>query len=259
LRRGAAIVSSRGVRPVSVVASSARCYHALAVELSRPRRRRNRRAPVVFRGQHAAIAARRLLVLGLHGGGRDMVLVLGRQFRRRGPRRDATGAAVIADIVDSGAVDDRVVDVGVVNHGGVHIGDCGVVMEGAATPFASNKPYAAITEAIINSAIEADVRAPISSVPEVRASAPTPITRSPEEARGRGDHPRARNPVVSIRPIGPITRCPDVARGRAYRLNIDRQSRRADVHGDPDGDLRGSFDWNYKSKKCEQKQSGNLS
>src|SRR5579859_35880 len=259
MHHGVAIVSRRGIWPVSVVAGSTRCYHALPVKLSRVRRCGNRGAAVIFGGQHAAIAAGRLLMLGLHGGGRDMVLVLGRQFPRRGPRRDATGAAVVADIVDRGAVDDRIVDVGVVNHGGVHIGDGGVVVEGAATPFASNKSYAAITEAIINSAVEAHMRSPISSVPEVRASTPAPISGGPEEARRRGDHPRARHPVVSIRPIGPVARRPNVARCRAYRLNIDRQSWRTDVHGDPDGDLRGSFGWNYKSKKCEQKQSGNLS
>jgi len=133
----------------------------LAVELSRPRRSGNRGAPVVFGGQHGAIVAGHLFVLGLHRSGRNVVIVLRCQFHRGGPRGDAAGAAVIADIVDGGAVDHGVVDIGVVNQGGVHMGDSGVVVEDSATPLATNKPYAAVAESIINSAVEADVSAPV--------------------------------------------------------------------------------------------------
>ena len=78
LRRGGAIVAGRRVGTVCIGAGGTRGYHALAVELSGMSRSCHSGATVIFGGQHAAITAGLLFVLVLQGGGRDVVLVLGR-------------------------------------------------------------------------------------------------------------------------------------------------------------------------------------
>src|ERR1700733_7173721 len=80
----------------------------------------------------------------------------------------------------------------------VYIGDCGcvymhdggVVEESAATPLAAAKSYPPVSEAVVNAAIEADLRPPIATVPCIDAIVPSPVPGSPEEPRSRRLHPR---------------------------------------------------------------------
>src|ERR1700688_4458449 len=92
-------------------------------------------------------------------------------FLRSRARRDAalaveTGAVHHGRVVDHGAV-----DVDVADHGLVHAHDCGVVGKGAASPFAADEADAAVTEAVVNTAVESDVRTPVARVPDVKAAA----------------------------------------------------------------------------------------
>src|SRR5271165_3152933 len=94
--------------------------------------------------------------------------------------------------------DGLVVDVGDGVH--VHVHDRAVVEESAASPLAAGKANATVSETVVNSAIEADVRSPIASVPAIEAAGKAPVTWRPEQAYRR-NHPCAGNPEVSIHVI----------------------------------------------------------
>jgi hypothetical protein len=93
-------------------------------------------------------------------------------------RRDTPRATVVAHLVDSDIVDYRLV-VCVVDDRGVDIVDCGVVPEVVAFPATPFKTVARIPAAVMDSAVEPDVRTPIAGVKQKRSAAPTPIPGSP--------------------------------------------------------------------------------
>jgi hypothetical protein len=69
-----------------------------------------------------------------------------------------------------------VVDVDVRNSDVVY---SAVVIEGPAVPVATFIAFTKIPVAVINSAIEANMRTPIAGMPEISATVPSPITRGP--------------------------------------------------------------------------------
>src|SRR5271170_4859111 len=92
-------------------------------------------------------------------------------FLRGGARFDAAGATVVADTVHGDIVNDRRV-VGIVDDGGVDVIHIGVIGEVAAIPAAALIADAAVAEAVVDSAVEADVLAPISLMEEEGVAAP---------------------------------------------------------------------------------------
>jgi hypothetical protein len=134
---------------------------------------------MILGGQKSAVGACGVLMLVLQGGGLEMVLVLSGKFRVVGPSHGATSAAIVTNAAEI-VVDYRPVDVGVVDDGGVHVGYGGVVVVDAVAPLSSVEANARVTKAIVNSAVETDMRTPKSGVPEVDATAPAPETRCPE-------------------------------------------------------------------------------
>src|SRR5271165_2173418 len=125
-----------------------------------------------------------MLLLALHSGGADVRIAVRGHFRFGGTCVDAAVAAIEADairfvIVNHGAV------VNIVNVVDVHVVHAAVVEKVAAVPVATLVAESAVAEAIINSAIEADVRAPVTSVPEISSAAPAPISGSPEKSDAR--------------------------------------------------------------------------
>src|SRR5207245_10281149 len=102
--------------------------------------------------------------------------------------------------------------------------------EPAARGVVSVKSRAGIAEAVINTAVEADVRAPVAAVPDVKAVVPSPITGRPVQAY-RSDHPGTGHPVVAIVIVPrPVAGRPDVAGAGADGLRVDRQRGWADPH-----------------------------
>jgi hypothetical protein len=77
-----------------------------------------------------------------------------------------------------------VIDIGDV--GDIHVGYGAVVEEFATAPFTTLKAFAEVSEAVINAAVESDVRTPIARIPKVDAVVPAPVSRSPEKANFRG-------------------------------------------------------------------------
>src|SRR6516225_4355142 len=100
-----------------------------------------------------------------------------------------------------------------------------IVDEHAIVPPATLIADAAVAKAVIDSAIETNVGAPIARVPYVDPVAPAPITRRPQQAHGRRQHPGARNPVISNRTDPPVAGGPYVTGCGNRGLLIDRQFR----------------------------------
>jgi len=131
------------------------------------------------------IRFRRGFVLHLQGGGLNVPFASGRLLGCSGLRSDATGAAIVADVVHGGGVVDYGLVVSVVDDGGVHVGHGAVVVEDPAIPVAAVVAVAAVTVAVVYAAVEADVLTPVAGVEGIDIAAPTPIARSPEIARTR--------------------------------------------------------------------------
>ena len=168
-----------------------------------------------------------------------MAIVPGAALVAIGLGTDSAGAAIEADAIDRRIVDDGLV-VNVVNIGHIDVGDRPVVVIIAAAPVATKEPGAGVAEAIINSAVEADVRAPVAGMPDVKPFIPAPIAGGPKKAGLRGEHPRAGNPeiVPVIVVVSPVTGSPDIARSGADGLSINGKCRRANSDGNADGNLR---------------------
>src|SRR5271170_665894 len=100
----------------------------------------------------------------------------------------------------------------------IHVHHFAVVEEGAASPLAARETDAAVSEAIVNAAVEADVRSPISTVPAVEAARKSPVAWSPEHAHWP-DNPRPGDPIVAAVVIpSPIAGGPEIARTGTDRL-----------------------------------------
>jgi hypothetical protein len=106
-----------------------------------------------------------------------------------------------------------------------------VVIESPAMPITALVAFAEITEAVINAAVEANMRAPITGMPKISPAAKRPIAWSPQEPGLRCDHPSARYPVIAIWSVSPVAGGPDVSVARARWLRINRQDRRGNIYG----------------------------
>src|SRR5580658_7520535 len=199
---------------------AARRDDALAGEHSGVRRGGNRGVAAVDRGAHRIVLRGHGLVLALRLRRLRVRLVRRGALRRGGLRGDTTRAAVEAGVIHGGVVHHRgVVDVGDV--GGRYVGHGTVVVELSAPPLAAAESHAAVAEAVVDAAVEADMRTPIAPVPGVDAARPAPIAGCPQQA-DRRQHPGFGHPVVAPVPR-PVAGRPDVAWSRERWLHIHRQ------------------------------------
>src|SRR5690242_3465836 len=121
-----------------------------------------------------------MLVLGLISRWSDMLLTDGSHFGRGRPSRNAARSAVIADAIHSDIIVDHRLIVSIVHHCHVYVGHGAVVNERTVAPISARIAHACVAEAIVDSAIKSNMRAPIAWVPNVYTVAPAPITRRPE-------------------------------------------------------------------------------
>jgi hypothetical protein len=238
-RRGRPIGSATIIRSGAVIGSA--MLNAAAMEIAGARSRRDFRAAVIFGSQEAAVAASTFKMTVLFRGHGNMALVFGEAFLAVGLGMNSSRPAVEADMVVDVLIDDGLV-VDVVNHGDVDVCDGAVVKVISAAPVAAHETYARVSETIVNAAVEADVRSPITAMPNIDTIGKSPVPRSPEKSWFGSEHPRAGNPEVTIRAVSPVAGGPNVAGSGTNRLSIDRQGRRANADGDPYGNLclRGS-------------------
>src|ERR1700677_3487965 len=118
---------------------------------------------------------------------------------------NAAGAAVVAHSIDGDIVDDcLVIDIGDIPAAEVDHGS--VVEQMAALPISTLKAAAAVPEAIVHAAVEADLSTPITLIPQKDAAIAAPIPGSPKISRLRSEHPGPRHPVIFAVGPGPIAR-----------------------------------------------------
>src|SRR5579883_350151 len=150
-----------------------RRHCARATEAARTLGRHDLRLAIVGRCQEIAIGARGIQMLELSPGGLEVVLPQGGLLLRCRLRGDTAGAAVEANAVDGAIAHYRLV----VDVRDVHIpdvGDLAVIEEVPVVPIATFESGAEVAEAIVNTAIETDGRAPIARVEHVDAAGPSP-------------------------------------------------------------------------------------
>ena len=136
--------------------------------------------------------------------------------------------AVKARTVSVHILGKRVIDIGVVNDGLVHVRYSGVVLEVVSIPSSAPIAISGVAVTVINAAVKTDMRSPVTLVKDIRAVVPAPPCRGPKQTDGRRSNPHPRHPIISV-VIPPVSRSPNVALGRSRRLLIYRQLRRSDA------------------------------
>src|SRR6202011_1801081 len=105
--------------------------------------------------------------------------------------------AVVARATASGVAIEGPV---VVDVGDIHVRDMGkrtIVEELAIAPVPTGEADSKIAAAIVDAAIEADMRSPVAGIPDEVVIHKSPVARGPEQSRFRGEHPCARHPVIA--------------------------------------------------------------
>src|SRR5215468_5166650 len=151
-----------------------------------------------------------------------MLVLQCRLLLRRWLAFESARSTVVADVGHGDIVDDGLaVDVGDLYR--TEARDRRVVDEDAVPPVATVVAHAGIAEAIVDAAVEADPRSPVSGAPHIDAVVPGPIARGPQQTWPRRPHPGAGNPKVAELAPRPVAGHPEEVRTWDHRLHIDRQ------------------------------------
>jgi hypothetical protein len=132
----------------------------------------------------------------------------------------------------------RMVNIGAVN-AGANVPARGVIKEMTAFPTTAPEAGSEITKSIVNSAVESDVRSPITAVPQIGSITKAPPSRSPKKPNFWRCYPYAGNPVIVVFTIGPVTRHPEVSISGAGGLVVNRDNGRRDCNRDVCGGEEG--------------------
>ncbi len=160
----------------AVRSTSMRSNDAFSRELTRSRRRGHTRSAVVERRTQLSVARSGVLMVSLHRRGLDVMIMFRGELVRSRMRPDATGTVerhVVAVIDEGPVVYVRDVDT-------THVHSRAVVEKGTPAPVTAFESNTAIAEAVIHTAVEADMRTPVAHVPGVEAPGPTPVARRPQ-------------------------------------------------------------------------------
>ena len=177
---------------------------------------------MIDRRELFAIRSRLPHMLNLGSNWRRALFVQNRCLSSARANVQSSMASVISHVILRREVRHRTV-VHVVNNRCVHVGDRRVVVKRPSVPIPAFITPAGISEAIIYTAIEADMRSPIAMVQAIVTFIESPIGRGPKSSDPWGNYPCAWRPVVAIVGIGPIAGRPDVVFTGARRLRIIRQ------------------------------------
>jgi len=182
-----------------------------------------------------------------------MASLLNSTFLPSRTRLNAAVTTVVADTVDGIVIHDNSLVVNIPDVGYVYVGHATVVVEVASTPLATVKTVAGVAEAVINAAIESDMRSPVSHVKDVELFVPFPPSGSPEHAHG-SEHPGTRHPIVALVIVpSPIAWRPQIARSGAEGLRINREGWRGYAHRKEHTDLTERNSGKGNGEDCQQK------
>jgi len=137
---------------------------------------------------------------------------------------DSPAAPVITDAI-SLVVRNRVV-IYIVNVRDIHIRDGAVISQCAIVPISAVVTPAGVAEAVVDSAIKADVRTPIARMPDINVVLVSPVRRRPESIHPGSHYPHSGYPIIAGLCIAPVTRRPQVVLARTFRLAVLGQRRR---------------------------------
>jgi hypothetical protein len=129
-------------------------------------------------------------------------------------------------------VNDRLVDIRVVDDRTVHVHNRRVVSEVTSAPFSTGKADTHVAKAVVHAAVESNVIAPIAVMKEIVAAFPSPVRGSPERTRVRRRYPRTRHPVITIWTVSPVARRPHQTLFRTWRLYVNWKYRRSNTDTD---------------------------
>src|SRR5271156_1176844 len=158
--------------------SGLRGYHSASAEFAWLGCSCHCRTAMIRAGEQRPGFAGRFPLLHLCRDCRSVRFMGVRHLLRSRPNRDSALAAIernVGSIVD----DDRAVHVDVRDGGGIYVHHGGVVKELSAAPFAAIKSVAAVTEAIVNAAVESNLRSPVTGIPGIGTVIPAPISGRP--------------------------------------------------------------------------------
>jgi len=186
-------------------------------------RRKGRGTSAVGSGELRPVGLRFAGMLNLCGHRGAEALPPRRHF---GSGRTSLDAAASTVITDPCARRGNVVVIHIVHVRHVHIGNRAVVIDGAVFPVATVVAVAGVAESVIDSTVEADIRAPVPGMKDVVISRVRPVRRRPERSLVRGQHPRSWDPIVTSLRVGPVAGIPDVVLAGTWRLTVFRERRR---------------------------------
>jgi hypothetical protein len=142
-------------------------------------------------------------------------------LRGNGSNANSLWPSVVADaVIDGGAVNDDVAFVYIRDVNVADVGDGAVVVELIIVPVSALISASYVAKAIVHSAIEADITAPIASDQAIAAAEESPVSGSPESAFIRRCSPGAGHPVIAVGGIIPVTRGPEITGFRDRRLLV---------------------------------------
>ena len=182
---------------------------------------------MVYRCIVLPVAAGKAGEAGLCGCRTEASVLRDGQLLRCWTRLNSAVAAIEAHAV-AGVAHYGAVDIGGVNDGGVYIKDRGVIGEAITVPASAVEAVAKVAVAVVDAAIEAYLRRPVTGVPGIASVVPSPVAGGPEETGLGGRNPGSRNPVVVIISPRPVAGGPYIVRLRANTLHINGQLRRSD-------------------------------
>ncbi len=181
-----------------------------------------------------------MLVLNLRGHGRNTGAAIGCDLGRLWAYVDAATATVVGDAVDGRVVHDDCAVVDVRDPRDIDVVDGAVVVEVMTLPVATVIAVTGIAIAIVNSAVEADVRTPEAAMQDVAATEEAPVGGSPKCTVEGRSAPCAGNPVVADGCICPVAGGPEIVGRGGLGLLVDGKRRRGLV-GLFDGLLTGVY------------------
>jgi hypothetical protein len=139
------------------------------------------------------------------------------------PNVEAASAAVVGDAVAHVAILDRAA-VDVVDTGGDAV-DGAVVVEVISVPIPAVIAAAGVAEAVVDTAVEADIAAPVAAMKAPAVAKEAPVAGGPEGAIVGGSAPGAGNPVVAAGAPGPVARGPEIVGIGGLGLLVDGELR----------------------------------
>ena len=187
--------------------------------------RKGRRAAMVYVRELRPVGAGNVFILHLRPHRSGVHLMHRGQFRWSRTHLHSARSAVEAHTrAAATAVADRAVVV-VVHDRDVDIVDRAVVIEVPAAPIAALVAEADVAKAVIDAAIVADMRTPVTPIKSIMVMRVAPVAGGPERALVGSFNPHAGNPIVAHRGIAPIAGSPKIIVAGSLRLVIVGQRR----------------------------------